>query len=137
MVKAGKPMTENTLNYRFGGLALIVGYVLVLGSLLASGLLGESTITNSGRQIALFLLPPLIGICSGLYVRFEYPYRTVIGFISGSYLGITGIALTMLRTGETIVTSLLGLVVLGLATLALVGILRSSITAVLPETSLE
>jgi hypothetical protein len=75
---------------------------------------------------------PVLGLCTGVYLLLDWPFRTAVATIGSSYLGVVGVGMVFLPTSNPIVTAL-GLLFLGLATLALVSTLRASVEALVPD----
>jgi hypothetical protein len=69
---------------------------------------------------------------TGVYLLLDKPFRTAVAAIGSSYLGVVGIGLVFLPTSNPVVTAV-GLLFLGLATLALVSALRSSVETLVPD----
>jgi hypothetical protein len=113
-------------DHRTGGVALIVGYGLLIGVLFRSPAAGLATATASPQGVVFFLLLPILGLVSGAYVFLDPPFRTTVAFVTGSYLAVSGLGIAFLPADYT---ALFGLVLLGLGTVAVVATLRSSITA--------
>ncbi|MEF8782535.1 MAG: hypothetical protein V5A39_06220 [Haloarculaceae archaeon] len=115
------------LDHRTGGIALIVGYGLFIAVLFRNPTAGLAAATASAQGVVFFLLLPITGLVSGAYVFLDTPFRTTVAFLTGSYLAVSGIAIALLPADDTAITALLGLVLVGLGTLALVATLRPAV----------
>lgn len=121
------------LDRQTAGVALAVGYVALIGVLFRDPSAGLSAATQGVVSAVLFILLPILGLASGVYVYVGGPFRTALGFVTASYLGTLGMAVATIRTTSPIVTVVTGLTILALAVLALVGVLRSTLGSMLPE----
>lgn len=128
-------MTDTRLDYRTGGVALVLGFLVLLAVIVGASRGGTDSVTSSPGAILTFLVPPLLGLGSGVYVYYDGPLRTVVAFLSGTYLAVAGIQLALLRTDAHVLETTLGIAVLALAVLALVSTLRSRIARLVPEES--
>lgn len=124
-------MTRRVLTTRTAGLALIVGYglFLVLLFVVAGG--GLVPVTRSIQGTVLFILFPLLGLAGGAYVIAGRPLHATVAVACGSYLGITGIGLLFLGTGEIFVR-LCGAVLFALGTLAILAPQASAVSELVP-----
>lgn len=121
------------LNHRAGGLALALGYGLLIVALFRDSASGYATATDSAQTLVFFLLLPVAGLASGAYVFLDLPLRTVVAFMTGSYLAFVGLAVLLLSSDAPLITVALGLLFVGLAVVALVSTLSSTLSAVVPE----
>jgi len=123
-------MTGRRLDNRTGGIALAVGYVVLIGVLFWRAAGGLSAATGSVGRLVFFVLLPVAGVASGVYVAREGPLGTTVAFLSGSYLAVVGLAmalLSLLSADPAAALTLAGLGLFGLATVALVATLRSAV----------
>lgn len=125
-------MARDYLTDRTGGVALVVGYSLLFGVLVVSASDPVETATEGVQEAVFFILLPLLGIASGVYLLLERPLRTTPAFITASYLSMTGIGITLLESTNPVVTTGIGLILLALGVLTIVAILRSVIARSLP-----
>jgi hypothetical protein len=72
---------------------------------------------------------------SGVFAVRALPYRTGLAFVTGSYLAVVGVALSLGPVGDATAVRLLGVVLFALAVVAIVGTLRTSLSGVFPELS--
>lgn len=121
------------LDHRAGGLALALGYGLLLVALFRDPVAGLATATDSVQGVVFFVVLPVAGLLSGGYVYRYWPYRTVVAFLTGTYLAVAGLALLVLPTAT--VLTLLGAVLFGLAVLALAAPLTAAAAALFPDLS--
>jgi hypothetical protein len=126
-------MMETSLDNRTAGVALVIGYLLLIFVLFRNPVEGFSAATATLSASILFVALPALGVASGIYTYFDGPFHAAVAFVTASYLGINGIALALLSpTGLGMTTGAGGLVV-GLAVLALAGALRSTVRTFVPE----
>lgn len=128
-------MSTSRLDNRTGGIALAVGYIVLIGVLLWRAADGLSAATGSPGRLLFFVVLPAAGVASGAYVVLEGPLRTAVAFLSGSYLAVVGIAmalLSLLSTDPETALTLAGLGLFGLAAFALVATLRSAVEGLFP-----
>jgi MFS family permease len=123
-----------TLDHRAGGLALLVGYGLLIVALFRDPASGLATAIDSAQGVLFFLVLPLAGLLSGVYVVRKLPYRTAVAFLTGTYLAITGLALVLLPSA--LIVTALGSVLFGLGVVALVAPLTAATAALFPQLSL-
>jgi len=123
-------MSGHRLDTRTGGIALAVGYALLLGVLFWRAADGLSAATGSPARLVFFLVLPVAGVASGVYVVLAGPLRTTVAFLSGSYLAVVGIAMalvSLLSADPEAALTLAGFGLFGLATVGLVATLRSTV----------
>lgn len=125
-------MVKISFDHRTGGLALVVGYCLLFAVLFRDPADAVATATATIQGLLFVAVLPVLGLCSGVYLFLDKPFRTVVATLGSSYLGVVGIGLVFLATSNPLVTPL-GLLLVGLATVALVSALRSSIDALVPD----
>lgn len=125
-------MARIGLDTRTGGVALVVGYGVLGVALLWNASDGLATATGSLQGLLFFVVLPLLGLASGVYTYLDWPYRTPTAFVSGSYLAMVGLTLALLVTTDATTTGA-GVVIFGLAVLALVASLRSAVAGFVPE----
>lgn len=133
-------MSTSRLDTRAGGIALAVGYVVLIGVLLWRAADGLSAATGSLGRLLFFVVLPAAGVASGAYVVLEWPLGTAVAFLSGSYLAVVGIAmalLSLLSTDPETALTLAGLGLFGLAAFSLVATLRSAVEGLFPAYDLE
>lgn len=111
-----------------GGLALVVGYLLVLGVFYRDPVGALGAATAGVQSLVYFLVLPVGGLLAGLYAVLGGPYSGAPVFLLGTYLGIVGLALTvgnlLASTGAGILLAM-GLVLVVLSLVALVTSLLS------------
>lgn len=125
-------MATKRVDHRTGGVALVVGYGLLVAVLFRNPADGLATATASVQGALFFVLLPVLGLASGVYTLLDWPLRTLAAFGTGTYLAVVGVGILLLLVGGATVTVLLGFVLFGLAVVALVGTLRSSVAAMFP-----
>lgn len=130
-------MTRFPLNNRTGGLSLLIGYCALLVVLFRNPVDGLETATGTAQGFLFFVVFPMCGIASGVVLLFDWPFQTTAAVLASSYLGVVGIALALLPANYAVVTTVLGLLFFGLANLALVAALRSSVKTFVPDGVLE
>jgi hypothetical protein len=125
-------MTRFRLDNRIGGLSLVIGYCLLFAVLFRDPGAGVTTATETVQGLLFVVVLPVLGLFTGVYLLLDKPFRTAVAAIGSSYLGVVGIGLVFLPTSNPVVTAV-GLLFLGLATLALVSALRSSVETLVPD----
>jgi len=128
-------MSASRVDNRTGGVALAVGYVVLLVVLFWRAADGLAAATGSPGRVVFFVVLPVAGVASGAYVVLGWPLRTAVAFLSGSYLAVVGLGLALLSTGTGTALALAGVGLFGVATFALVATLRSSLEWLLPVQS--
>lgn len=128
-------MTHLRFDAPASGVALLTGYVVLLVVLFRSPASGLATATATAQGAVFFLLLPLLGILSGIYSIAGGPLRTPVAVFGSSYLGVVGVALTLLPTANPVVSTALGLFLLLVAVFALLGSLQAGLSAIVPETA--
>jgi hypothetical protein len=126
-------MARPGFDSRTGGVALIVGYAVLLLALFRNPGKGLETATATLQGGVFFVVFPVLGLASGVYLLLGREFRTVIAFCGGSYLGVVGVAMTMLPAANAVLTTVLGLFLMAVAVFALVASLRSSVATLAPE----
>jgi hypothetical protein len=129
-------MDKIRFDHRVGGLALLVGYCLLFAVLFRNPGEGVTTATATVQGLLFVVVLPVLGLCSGVYLYLDKPFRMAVAAVGSSYLGVVGVGLAFLSTTNPVVTPL-GLLFVGLATLALVAALRSSVDALVPDQQLD
>jgi hypothetical protein len=124
---------QASLDNRTAGIALIIGYLLVIALLFRNPGEGISAATARLSASVLFITLPALGVASGVYTYFDWPFHAAVAFVTASYLGANGIALALLSTTSFGMTTVAGVLVVALAVLALAGALRSTVGTFLPE----
>lgn len=124
-----------SLDNRTGGVALVVGYTLLIGVLFRDPADGLAAATATPLDFLFFILLPVLGLTGGVYTFLDWPFRATVAFVTSSYLGVVGIAIALLPTASTLVTASLGVLILFLAVLSLVATLRSAISLLVPGES--
>jgi hypothetical protein len=76
-----------------GGKALTIGFLLVVSVLYRDPTSALETVTASFQSGLYFLAFPIAGILAGVYAHVGGAYSAVLMFLSGSYLGVFGLAL--------------------------------------------
>ncbi len=125
-------MARIGLDTRTGGAALVVGYGVLGVALFWNASDGLATATGSLQGLLFFVVLPLFGLASGVYTYLDWPLRAPTAFVSGSYLAMVGLTLSLLVTTDATTTGA-GVVIFGLAVLALVASLRSAVAGFVPE----
>lgn len=120
------------LDNRTGGSALVAGYLLLLVALFQDPGDGLATATATVQGLLFFVVLPVAGLAGGVYTALDWPFRTTVAFVTGSYLAVVGIGLALLPAQEPIVTTALGALLLGLAVFALVATVRSTAAKLVP-----
>lgn len=77
-----------------GGIALTVGFLLVVLVLYRDPARGFEAATAGLQSALYFLVFPALGLLAGIYTYAGGPFSAVGSFLLGSYLGIVGLALT-------------------------------------------
>jgi hypothetical protein len=119
-------MRRFRLDDRTAGVALLLGYALVLAILYQDPSTGIERATRELPATGYFVILPVAGIATGGYALLELPYRSVLVFFAASYLGVVGIALA-LGGVVSATTAVAGAGVFALATVAVVTAVRSFI----------
>jgi hypothetical protein len=109
---------------RTGGLAVVVGYVLVFVLFFLDPTAGLSTATDSLTSTLYFLGFPTVGIVAGLYAVLGGTFSAVGLFVVANYLAIVGIGLSLGLRSSAFVTAL-SVVLFALAGFAAVVSLRA------------
>lgn len=109
---------------RTGGIAVIVGYVLVFGLLVLDPATGFATATTSLANVLFFLGLPALGILAGIYAILEGSFSAFGLFVFSNYLAVIGVGLSLLTLTPLHIT-LLGVVLFALAGFAAVVSLRA------------
>lgn len=109
---------------RTGGLAVVVGYVLVFVLFFLDPTTGFTTATANLANGILFLGLPGLGILAGIYAISEGSFSAFGLFVFSNYLAIIGVGLSLGLRGSALVTAL-GLVLFALAGFAAVVSLRA------------
>jgi hypothetical protein len=125
-------MTRISLDNRTGGIALVVGYGLLIAVLFRNPTDGIATATGTVQGFLFFAVLPVSGLAGGVYTALDWPFRTTVAFVTGSYLAVVGIGLALLPAEDAIVTTVLGVLLLGLAAFALVATVRSAAASLVP-----
>ncbi|MFB6176334.1 MAG: hypothetical protein ABEI99_04175, partial [Halobaculum sp.] len=118
--------------YTRNGGALFLGSLLVVGLLFSDLTAGLAAVTETAASLAYFVVLPTGVFLTGLYTAFGGPYSAVPVFLSGSYLGFFGVALTF---GTAVAADpvwqllLIGLLLSALSVVSLVGSLLQSTAA--------
>ncbi|MFB6297260.1 MAG: hypothetical protein ABEH56_01935 [Salinirussus sp.] len=108
------------LDTRTGGLAVVVGYLLLLVvSVLGPGG-GLPAVTDSLQGIVYFVVLPVAGIGVGAYAVAGGSFGAAGLFVVASYLGIVGVGLSLGGFG-VLAVALVGVVQLALAVVAVLG----------------
>lgn len=107
------------LDRRIGGVALLVGYLLLGGLLYWRPGAGVGAAMASLRGIVYFLVFPVAGLAAGVYVILEGPYNGVFLFLAANYLAVFGLALALGFTGLPPLGSVLGMAMVALAIVAI------------------
>lgn len=76
-----------------GGSALVVGFLLVLAVLFRDPVSGLQAAFVAPHSVLYFLVFPVVGLGSGVYVYADGTYSGIALFLPGSYLGVFGVAL--------------------------------------------
>lgn len=126
-------MARPGFDSRTGGSALIAGYAVLLFALFRNPAEGVATATATLQGGVFFVALPVLGIVSGVYLLLDRPFRTAVAFLGGSYLGVVGVAMTMLPAANAALTTALGLFLMAVAVFALVTSLRSSVATLSPD----
>ncbi|WP_155119337.1 hypothetical protein [Halomicrobium katesii] len=121
-------MPAITLDNRTGGLALVVGYVILIAALFRDPTNGLATATATVQGIVFFVALPVLGVASGVYAYVDGPLQTLVTLLTGTYLATVGIALTLFLSGGPLLT-VVGLVLFGLAAVAILGALMSALSS--------
>jgi hypothetical protein len=114
---------------RTTGIALVLGYCLYALVLFEDPASGLETATGTPQGIVFFILFPLGGLASGVYTYLAGPFHSGLAVLTATYLGAVGITLTLLLTGVSIGVTIVGLNLFILAVIALVGSLRTALSA--------
>lgn len=112
-------MVEFGLDGRTGGAALVVGYLLLLGLVLANPAGGPS-VTASPRALVFLLVLPVLGLVAGVYAVYGGPFGGFGLFLAASYLGLFGVSLTLGLFGAPAVVTAVGAVAFVASAVALV-----------------
>lgn len=121
-------MTKPSLDHRTGGVALAVGYGLLVVALFRDPANGLATATGSAQSVVFFLVLPAVGLASGVYGYVGGPLHTGVTLLTATYLAAVGVSLALFLSGG-VVLALLGLALFALATVAIVGALLSALAA--------
>jgi len=112
-------MNVPTLDRRRGGVATLVGYLVVLAVLFQDpSRVLEAASTVQG--VLFFLVFPLAGLGSGAYAAWGGPFSGVGLFVAGSYLAVVGLTFGFGLVSVSLAVSAVGL---GLFVLAVVAVL--------------
>jgi hypothetical protein len=122
-------MIPEHVDNRTSGIALVLGYSLYALVLFEDPASGLETATETGQGTVFFVLFPLGGLASGVNAYLAGPFHSGLAVLTATYLGAVGITLTLLLTGVSIVVTIVGLNLFVLAVIALVGSLRTALTA--------
>jgi len=121
------------LDHRSGGVALALGYGLLVVTLFSDPGRGLDAATASVPDLLFSVVLPLVGLLSGGYVYRNLPFRTTVGFLTGSYLAVIAIALIPALFVGILFPGLPALAMFALAVFGIVATVRSTISALLPE----
>ncbi len=83
------------LDDRIAGVALLIGYAIVVAVLYRDPAAGIEQATRGLAAAVYFLFFPAGGIATGGYALLGGPYDGVFVFVTGSYLGVLGITLAV------------------------------------------
>lgn len=107
------------LDRRTGGIALLVGYLLMVGLLYRQPVDGLAAAMASFRGIVYFVGFPIAGLAAGVYSLVEGPYNAVFLFGAGNYLAVFGLVLALGVIQGPPRVNVLGVVMIALAIAAL------------------
>jgi hypothetical protein len=107
-----------------GGLAVVVGHVLVFVLVFLDPAAGVATATAGLGNVVFFLGLPALGVLAGLYATVEGSFSAFGLFVFSNYLAILGVGLSLLTLTPLHIT-LVGVVLFGLAGFAAVASLRA------------
>lgn len=113
-------MVEVGLDGRTGGVALVVGYLLVLGLVFANPADGLGAITASTGPLVYVVVLPVAGLAVGAYVVYGGPLAGLLLFLAGNYLALFGVTLMLGLVPVPTAVSAVGVVMFAGATVALV-----------------
>jgi hypothetical protein len=111
---------------RVAGVALILGYGLLLGVLFRTPSAGLSAAAASLSSLFLFLVLPVIGVLSGIYAYVGGRLHSVLVLVTATYLATVGVTLSLLTPSLSVAVDITGIVLFGLAVVALTGSLRAT-----------
>jgi len=126
-------MTRPRFDAQTGGIALVVGYGVLIVALFRSPADGLATATATVQGGVFFLALPVLGVLSGVYTTIGGPFRTTVAFLGGSYLGVAGVALTLVPTGNQAATTAIGLLLMAVSAFALLANVWRSLSGVVPD----
>jgi hypothetical protein len=109
------------LDDRAAGAALLIGHAVVVAILYRDPATGIRQATRGIPAVVYFLLLPAGGMVSGGYALLGGSHSSVFVFVSGSYLGVVGIALAL----EGVASAPIALAGVGVFVLSVVAIVAS------------
>lgn len=86
-------MIDLELSSKTGGVALVVGFLLVLLLLYRDPTRAVAAATGTVQSLVFLLVLPIGGLVAGVYAYVEGPYHGTLAFLAGSYLGVFGLTL--------------------------------------------
>jgi hypothetical protein len=126
-------MTSSRFDSRTGGIALVVGYSVLIVALFRNPADGLATATATVQGGVFFLALPVLGVLSGVYTTVGGPFRTAVAFLGASYLGVVGVALTLVPTENQVATTGLGLLLMAVSAFAVLANVWTSLSGVMPD----
>lgn len=95
MVSGGVAVNGPRLDDRTAGLALLLGYGLVLAVLYREPVSGFERAIQGVRSALYLVVLPALGVAVGGYASLDMPYAGGPVFVAASYLGVVGVAIAL------------------------------------------